>query len=96
MLAFHASMRLHNIIHVSLLNKCVLDPNYIIDWIVIQVEHEGVFRVELEGILDQKVKFVRNKSMGLVKVHWTCYNPEDATWEHEETIGGIPIICCQF
>jgi hypothetical protein len=35
MLAFPASMRVHNVFHVSLLNKYVSDPNHIIDWNVI-------------------------------------------------------------
>jgi hypothetical protein len=86
MLAFPASMRVHNVFHVSLLKKYVPDPNHIIDWNVIQVEHEGDFRVEPVRILDQKVKVLRNKSIGLVKVQWTCYGPEDATWEHEENM----------
>jgi hypothetical protein len=45
-LAFIASMRVHNVFHVSLLKKYVPDPNHIIDWFVIQVEHEGDFRVD--------------------------------------------------
>jgi hypothetical protein len=53
---------------------------------VIQVEHKGDFWVEPVCILDQKVKVLRNKAMGLVKVQCTCYGPEDATWEHEETM----------
>jgi hypothetical protein len=35
MLALPASMRVHNVFHVSLLKKYVLEPNHIIDWIVI-------------------------------------------------------------
>jgi hypothetical protein len=35
MLSFLSSMRLHNLFHVSLLNKYVPYPNHIIDWIVI-------------------------------------------------------------
>jgi hypothetical protein len=86
MLAFLASMRIHNVFHVSLLKKYVPDPNHVIDWIVIQVEHEGDFWVELVHILDQKVKVLRNKAIGLVKVQWTYYGLEDAMWEHEETM----------
>jgi hypothetical protein len=86
MLAFLASMRVHNVFHVSLLKKYVLDPNHIIDWTMIQVENKGDFRVELVCILDQKVKVLRNKAIGLVKVQWTCYDPEDVKWEHEETM----------
>jgi hypothetical protein len=50
------------------------------------VEHEGDFRVEPVHILDWKVKVLRNKAIGMVKVQWTCYGHEDATWEHEENM----------
>jgi hypothetical protein len=89
MLAFSASMRVHNVYHVSLLNKYVPEPNHTIDWNVIQVEHEGDFWVEPVRILDRKVKVIRNKAIWLVKVQWTCYGLEDATWDHEEN-GRIP------
>jgi hypothetical protein len=51
---------------------------------VIQEEHKGGFWVELVCILDQKVKVLRNKTIGMVKVQWICYGPKDDTWEHEE------------
>jgi hypothetical protein len=82
MLELHASMTVHNVFHVSLLIKYVLEPNHIIDWNVIQREHEGDFRVAPVCILDQKVKVLRNKAIGMVKVQWTCYGPEYDTWEH--------------
>jgi hypothetical protein len=66
--------------------NCLHDPNHVIDWNVIHVEHEGDFWVEPVRILDQKIKFLRNKYMGLVKVQWNCYSPRDATWEHEESM----------
>jgi hypothetical protein len=83
-ITFPTSMRVHNVFHVSLLKKYVPDPNHIIDWTVNQVEHEGDFWMELVRILDWKVKMLRNKSIGMVKFEWTCYGPEDYTWEHEE------------
>jgi hypothetical protein len=86
MLALYASMRVHNVFHVSLLKKYIPDLNHIIDWNVIQVEHEEDFQVEPIHILDWKVKVLRNKSIGMVKVQWTCYGPEDDTWEHEENM----------
>jgi hypothetical protein len=76
----------HNVSHVLLLKKYVLYANHAIEWIVIQVEHERDFWVEPIHILDRKVKVLRNKAIGLVKVQWTCYGPEDVTWEHEKNM----------
>jgi hypothetical protein len=42
--------------------------------------------VEPVYILDRKVKILRNKAIGLVKVQYKCYDPEYATWEHEENM----------
>jgi hypothetical protein len=50
------------------------------------VENKGDFLVELVCILDWKAKVLWNKLIGLVKVQWTCYGLEDATWKHEETM----------
>ena len=50
------------------------------------MEYEGDFRVEPIRILDRKFKVPRKKSIGLVKVQWTCYGPEDATLEHKENM----------
>jgi hypothetical protein len=86
MIEFLASMRVHNVFNLSLLKKYVPDPNHIIHWNVIQVEHKRDFWVNLVCILDWKVKVLRNKSIGLINVQWTCYGSEDATWEHEENI----------
>jgi hypothetical protein len=43
MLAFPGSLCIHNVFHLYLLKKCVLDANHLIDWNVIQVEQEGDF-----------------------------------------------------
>jgi len=29
---------------------------------------------------------LKNKYIEMVKVQWKCYDIEDATWEHEETM----------
>jgi hypothetical protein len=70
MIALSASMRVHNVFHVSLLNKYVSNPNHIIDWNVKQVEHEGDFHVEPVHILDRKFKVIKNKTILMVKVQW--------------------------
>jgi hypothetical protein len=86
MLALHASKTVHNVFHVSLLKKYIPNDNNVIDWNVIQVEKEGVMQVHHVRILDRKRKQLRNRAIGLVKVQWTWYGPEDATWEHEDAM----------
>jgi hypothetical protein len=53
---------------------------------VIQVEQEGVFQVHSVCILDQKIKKLRNRAIGIVQVQWTWYGLDDATWEHEDAM----------
>jgi len=67
-LAILASICIHNIFHVSLLKKYVPDANHVIDWNVIQVDQEGEFQVQPMCILDQKIKFLRNRAIRMVKV----------------------------
>jgi hypothetical protein len=42
-LLLSVSMRVHDAFHVSLLKKYVHVLNHVIDWTMIQVEHEGDF-----------------------------------------------------
>jgi hypothetical protein len=83
MLSLTASMIVHNVFHVSLLKKFIHDANNAIDCNVIQVEQEGVLQVHHVRILDQKIKQLWNRAIGIVKVKWTWYGPEDATWKNE-------------
>jgi hypothetical protein len=76
-------MTIHNVFHVSLLKKYIPYANNVIDWNVIRVEQEGALQVHLVRILDQKRNKLQNRAIGYVKVQWTWYGHEDATWEHE-------------
>jgi hypothetical protein len=50
------------------------------------VEQEGVLQLHPVHILDQKRKQLQNRAIGIVKVQWTWYGPEDVTWEHEDAM----------
>jgi hypothetical protein len=86
MLPLPASLSICIVFHVSLLKKYVPDDNHVIDWNVIQVEPEGHFRVRPVFILYWKIKQLHNRSMGLIKVQLTWYDPKDATWEREDAM----------
>jgi hypothetical protein len=86
MLAFPVSLCIHNVFHVSLFKNYLPNANHIIYWKVIHVEPEGDFRVRPVCILDRKIKQLRNRAMELVKVQWTQYGPEDATWKREDAM----------
>jgi hypothetical protein len=86
MLSLPASMTVHDVFHVSLLKKYILDVNHVIDWNVIQVEQEGVMQVHPVHILDRKNDQLWNQAIGIVKVQWTWYSHEDMTWEHEDVM----------
>jgi hypothetical protein len=43
MISFPTSIFVHNVFHVSLLKKYIIDANHVIDWNVIQVEQEDTF-----------------------------------------------------
>jgi hypothetical protein len=60
MIALPTSMSIHNVFHVSLLNKYIPDANHVIDWNVIQVKQEGAFQVHPACILDRKIKKLWN------------------------------------
>jgi hypothetical protein len=36
--------------------------------------------------IGSKIQAASESRIGLVKVQWTYYNPEDATWEHEDAM----------
>jgi hypothetical protein len=57
-LALLAFIKVHNVFHLSLLKKYIIDVNHLIDWNVIQVEPEGDFLIQPITILGRKVKLL--------------------------------------
>ena len=78
-LALPTHLGIHNIFHISLLNKYVYDSTHIIDWNVVHVEWEGEFQVEPVGILDMKETVLRNQIVARVKLQWKHFIPEEET-----------------
>ena len=74
----------HPVFHVSMLRKCVGDPNAIVPLEVVGVVEDNLTYEEVPvQILDRQVKRLRNKEVASVKVLWRNQQVESATWEAE-------------
>ena len=60
--------RIHNVFHVSMLRKYVLDPSHILEAPPIELNEDLSFEVQPVGIVDQEIKELRNKVFPMVKV----------------------------
>lgn len=52
----------HPVIYVSMLGKCVTDPNSIVPLKVVNIEENLTYEEVLVGIMDRQVKRLRNKT----------------------------------
>ncbi|XP_055800384.1 uncharacterized protein LOC129869798 [Solanum dulcamara] len=73
----------HLVFHVSMLRKCVGDPNTIVPLGNVSVEDNLTYEEILVDILDCQVKRLRNKEVASIKVFWRNLEVESATWEVE-------------
>ena len=75
---------IHNTFHVSMLKKCVSNPELVIEPQVVQIQANLSYEEQPIQILHRRVKKLRNKEIALVKVLWKNHRVEEATWEPEE------------
>jgi hypothetical protein len=73
----------HDVFHVSTLQKYVHDPLHVIDFEPLQVQADLKYEEKPVQILDRKVQQLRTKTIPLVKVLWQNHEVEEASWELE-------------
>ena len=78
--------KLHNVFHVSMLQRYCYDESHILFVQDIQVQSDFTFSEEPKAILNREVKQLRNKQVPLVKVLWQYHGMEEAAWEPESTM----------
>lgn len=76
--------KLHDVFHVSQLRKYIADPSHVIQLEPVQIQEDLSNEEQLVQILDNKEKFLRNKTVNLLKILWRSHAIEEATWETEE------------
>ncbi|KAJ9541875.1 LOW QUALITY PROTEIN: hypothetical protein OSB04_028381 [Centaurea solstitialis] len=75
--------QIHNTFHVSQLRKCLADETTHIPLDDIQVDASLNYVERPVAVLERKVKKLRNKEIGIVKVQWQHRRGSEWTWEPE-------------
>ena len=76
----------HEVFHVSMLQKYTPDPAHVMDWRQIEVDTDEIFEEGPVCIVDSRDQVLRRKTVRLVKVLWRHYGVEKSTWEREDTM----------
>ena len=79
-------LSVHEVFHVSMLRKYILDPTHIMDWGELLVDPDGTFEEGPVRIMDRREQVLRGKPVRLVKVLWQHLGVKEATWECEDTV----------
>jgi len=75
--------RIHDVFHISMLRKSLLDESQVIDSPSIELREDISYEEKPVAILDTSEKMLRGRSIKLVKVLWQNHSSEEATWERE-------------
>ena len=74
---------IHDIFHVSMLRKYILNPSHVLEAPPIELKNDLSFEVQPVGIMDQRMKELKNKVIHMVKVLWRSDRVEEMNWETE-------------
>ena len=74
----------HEVFHVSMIQKYTPDPAHVVDWGQIEVDTDGTFEEGPVCIVDSRDQVLQRKTVRLVSVLWRHYGVEESTWEHED------------
>ena len=64
-----------------MLRKYILDLSHMLEAPPLELREDFSFKVQPVGIVDQKVKVLRNKVIPMVKVFWKSDIVEEMMWE---------------
>jgi hypothetical protein len=75
---------MHDIFHVSMLRKYIPNPVLVVEYEHLGIEEELTYEEKPVRILDHNEKFLRTKTIPIVKVLWRNQGVKDASWEAEQ------------
>ena len=76
----------HEVFHVSMLQRYTPDPAHVVDWGEIEVDTDGTFEEGPVCIMDNQNQVLRRKTVRLVRVLWQHRGVEESTWERQDTM----------
>ena len=76
----------HDVFHVSMLRKYIMDPIHVVDYEPLQLNEDLSYEEKPVKILAREVKTLCNKSIAFVKVLWWNHHSEEVTWERGNEI----------
>ena len=76
----------HEVFHISMLQRYTLDPAHVVDWGEIEVGTDRNFEEGPVCIMDSRDQVLRRKTVRLVRVLWRHRGVEESTWEREDTM----------
>ena len=79
-------IKVHNVFHVSLLKKYVLDNCQILGDEQPLVSKDGTLHITPERVLQTREHVLRNRTQREYLIKWTCYPKEDASWERDDQL----------
>ena len=76
-----------------MLKKYIQDPSHVLEAPLIELNEDLLFKVQLMGIVDQRMKELRNKVIPMVKVLWKSDTVKEMTWETKVSMrNGYPYL----
>ena len=68
----------HDVFHVSMLRKCILDPTWVVDLQDVHISEDASYVEEILQILEVGEHRFRNKVIPTVKMWWQHHGMEEA------------------
>jgi hypothetical protein len=74
----------HNVFHVSQLNKCLRVPDRIVEVTDVALEPDLTYSEHPIRVLDQKDRITRRRTLKFYKIQWNQHTEDEATWETQD------------
>jgi hypothetical protein len=72
-------VRTNDVFHVSMLRKCIINPDVIMEYELLEIQEELTYVEEIVKIVDKKEQVLRTKTILIVKTLWRNHRVEEVS-----------------